>query len=232
MRHYREELWIDFARGVAGSRDKRMIEKHLQAGCRQCEREAGFWKHVTELARRPLGPEPSPDAVRQAKALASNLGRGASRHAGRAVARLLFDSLSNPLAAGVRSGVFNSRQLLFATPDHRIDLRLEPQISSDKVSIIGQILNVRNPGSMPVKIAISLFAGRKLLGKTETNDLGEFEFECDLGGRLELRARLPEGRQISVFLLEPPAPTLEAASHLPNLAADNGPHTRGTRRKV
>jgi hypothetical protein len=196
---------------------------------------AGFWTQVAKVAKRHVELEPPQDAVRQAKAMLTNIRLGASRGPNPTVARLLFDSMSAPLAVGVRSGASESRQLLFATSDHRIDLRLEPQITSDKVSIIGQILDVRNPAGTQMKIPVSLFSGRKLLAKTETNSLGEFEFECDLAGKLELRAALPERRQISVALIEPPAWKVDEASHPIDSVAESGglrQEKKGTRRKV
>lgn len=235
MKHYTAEEWADFARGVVSSAGRSDMQKHLDAGCRQCEKEAGFWKHVVEVAKRRVEPEPPQSTVRQAKAMLANMRLGTSEPAGPTVARLVFDSRSAPLAVGVRSEASTSRQLLFSTSEHRIDVRLEPQITSDRVSIIGQILDTRNPSNVNVNVPISLFSGRKLLAKTQTNDLGEFEFACDLERRLELRAVLPQGREISVALIEPPAWAIAAASHSIDSAggsANTGSEKKGTRRKV
>lgn len=235
MKHYSAAQWADFAREVVSSADRTDMQKHLEAGCRRCERAAGFWKHVAEVAKHRVEFEPPQDAVRQAKAMLGNARLEASEPAGLTLAELVFDSMSAPLAMGVRSEASTSRQLLFATAEHRIDLRLEPLISSDRVSIIGQILDMRNPSNVNANIAISLFSGRRLLAKTATNDLGEFEFECDLEAKLELRAALPQGRQISVALIEPPAWAIAAASHSIDSAGESkkaGTGKKGTRRKV
>jgi hypothetical protein len=205
MKHYTSEEWADFARGVTGSKDKSMMQKHLDTGCTSCAKEAELWRRVKETAKRQSATEPSQGAVRYAKAMFAGRGHRAEVKEPVSVAQLLFDSAKSPALAGVRSVAAGPRQLLFGLGDHRIDLRMEPQLDSDKVMIMGQVLDSGNPQQLLSKIPVSLHLEGKLVAASETNDFGEFQLECTLVGRLQLSATLPHGEEISVSLIEPRA---------------------------
>lgn len=206
MKHYTAEQWADFARGVVGTRDKSIMQSHLDSGCRTCAKELGLWQRVTQAAKRQVAVEPSESAVRQAKAMLVTHGFKPLGKSKPTVAELLFDSMRGPAPVGVRSGPRQPRQLLFGVAEHRIDLRMEPKIDSEIVSIVGQVLDAANPGKPPQNVPVSLHLGKKVVAESETNHLGEFQLECMPVGRLELRATLPQGREISVALIEPAAP--------------------------
>jgi hypothetical protein len=204
MKHYTAEQWSDFARGIVAGKNKVAMQHHLD-GCKQCSEEASLWVRVASVAKREEAPEPPAHLVRTAKALMGMESLHAPAQP--AVAKLLFDSMLAPAAAGVRSAAGTGpRQLLFGVGDHRIDLRMEPKIDADKVAIIGQVLDSAHPDQVFSKIPVSLHLGKKMLACAETNGIGEFELECDLLGRLELRATLPHGQLISVSLIEPTSP--------------------------
>jgi hypothetical protein len=180
---------------------KAAMQRHLD-GCKECAEEASLWHRVASVAKRQQVPEPPAHWVRSAKALMGmeNLHAAAKP----TVAKLLFDSLLAPAAAGTRSAAGAwPRQLLFGVGDHRIDLRIEPKIDLDKVAIMGQVLDSAHPDQVFSKIPVSLHLGKRMLACAETNGIGEFELECDLRDRLELRAVLPHGQLISLWLVEP-----------------------------
>jgi hypothetical protein len=201
MKHYTAEQWSDFARGVVAGVGKAAMQHHLD-GCNKCAEQARLWHRVASVAKRQQVPEPPAHMVRSAKAL---LGMENLRAPAKpTVAELLFDSMLAPAAAGARSAAADwPRQLLFGVGDHRIDLRMEPKMDADKVAIIGQVLDSAHPDEVFSKIPVSLHLGKRMLACAETNGIGEFELECDLLGRLELRATLPHGQLISLWLAEP-----------------------------
>lgn len=200
MKHYTAEEWADFVRGVVASDLKSLMEKHLGT-CSRCAREASVWQRVTGVAKREA-LEPSAGAVRQAKALFAIQGLQSTRESRVTVAQLLFDSMRTPLLAGVRSTTATSRQLLFSAGNHRIDVRVEPQIHTEKAAITGQILDANHPETMLQNIPVSLHVGKQTVAVSEANHLGEFQFECALTNGLELRAKLAQGREISVILAD------------------------------
>ena len=200
MKHYTAEQWSDFARGLVTGNSKSAMASHLDL-CQPCAEQARLWQRVSSVSQRQPTPEPPADLVRSAKALMAT--QKIHAPAPPAIGKLLFDSLLAPAAAGTRSAGAWPRQLLFGIGDHRIDLRMEPKIDAEKVAIIGQVLDSAHPDQVLSNIPISLHFGKKMLACSETNGTGEFELECDLLGRLELRATLPHGQLLLVSLVEP-----------------------------
>jgi hypothetical protein len=209
MKHFTKEEWIDFARDVIQGEAKSFMQSHLDRGCRQCAKEATLWARVSETARREAEFEPPVGAVRVAKAMMATSGLASISERKATFAELLFDSMHQAPLMGVRSAAPTPRQMLFASGDHRIDLRMEPQLDSDGVAIIGQVLDSANPERTLRNIPISLHSGKKLVAASETNHLGEFQLISKLDPKLELRATLPQGQQIRLALIELRVPVLE-----------------------
>ena len=209
MKHFTKEEWIDFARDVIQGEAKSFMQSHLDRGCRECAKEATLWARVSQTARREAEFEPPVGAVRVAKAMMATSGLAAAGKSRVTFADLLFDSMHEMPLMGVRSAAPTPRQMLFASGDHRIDLRMEPQLDSDGVAIIGQVLDSANPDRTLRNIPISLHSGKKLVAASETNHLGEFQLTSKLDPKLELRATLPQGQQIRLALIELRAPVRE-----------------------
>jgi hypothetical protein len=225
-KHLTLEQLADFVRRV-GRDDQLKAMKHHVESCEKCAKVAGTWRHVSEVANRLPQLEPPEGAVRTVKALYSIHKPERTKPSRSALADLLFDSLHAPLQAGVRSAATHApRQLLFGSGDYRVDLRIEPQDDADTVSLLGQILHTdssRNLG--PVDVA--LMQGRRVLAKSQTNQLGEFHLECDLAARLELRLILPDS-QVSIPLIDPVQENDKENVHLTGL---NGVSDSSTRKK-
>jgi hypothetical protein len=199
-RHFTVEQLADFARRVGPEDKRRAMERHLGT-CKKCAKAADTWCRVSEAAHRLPALEPPDGAVRTVKALYSMHKPEKASPLKARVAELLFDSFRAPLQAGVRSSTMAPRQLLFGSGDYRVDLRIEPQDDADTVSLLGQVLHTdssRNLG--PIHVA--LVQGRRVLAKSETNQLGEFHLECDLNPRLELKLTLPDS-EVSIPLIDP-----------------------------
>lgn len=232
MKHYTMEEWIDFARGLVGNEAKSLMQRHLDTGCQECEKEAALWERVSRTAKREAAAEPPATAVRVAKAMMATSGYSTRfRRQKGSLAALLFDSLRLPLPVGVRSTAASSRQMLFGAGDHRIDLRMEPQLDSDKIAVIGQILDSANPERMLHKVPVTLHSGKnmKMVAASETNPHGEFQLVCKISESLELRARLPQGQQIRLALIELRSPAQTGPSYL--IDSPDDIHARGERKK-
>jgi hypothetical protein len=203
MRHYSLEKWVDFVRGVVAEDEMRAMQSHLDNGCNQCSKELSMWQRLQQVARREPANMPPAGAVRTVHAAFANRAAGGLQHANPAVASLLFDSFRGPLLAGVRSSVSSSQQLLYGAGDYRIDVRIEPQMDSEKVVLIGQVLNSADPNQLLSSLPISLLKGRKILAESVTSEFGEFQIECELQESLRLTVLLLDGRVISLHLVEP-----------------------------
>jgi hypothetical protein len=203
MRHYSLEKWVDFARNVIGEDEKVEMQSHLETGCAQCSKELSMWQRLQQVARRESAYTPSSGAVRIADAAFSSRSAGRLGHAKSEVASLLFDSFRSPLLAGVRSAESASQQLLYGAGDYRIDVRIEPQMDTEKVVLIGQVLNSADPDERLCALRVNLLKGRKILAESVTSEFGEFQIECGLQECFRLTVLLPGGREVSLHLVEP-----------------------------
>jgi len=203
MKHFAAEDWVDFVRGTVREDHKTAMQAHLDRGCQKCQREAKTWLRVRETANRQRADEPADSAVRAVKGSFAISGIRSKRHSRGFLAEVLFDSSREPLPVGVRSAASSSRQILFGAGDMRIDLRLEPEVDSESVSLIGQILDSANPALGPAEASVALLKAGKVVSEASTNRFGEFRLECDLGPRLELRVTLASRKQISISLIDP-----------------------------
>jgi hypothetical protein len=191
MRHFSLEQWTDFARHVVGPRERAEMESHLSDGCKQCSRTLNLWQRVYEAGRRESAYAPADSVVGTIKGTFGIHGPRKAGRAGRAIATLLFDSARTPLAEGVRSAAAAERQLLYGVSKYRIDVRIEPQPHSDKVALVGQVLNSTAPGESIGAVPVRLCRGRRVLVESMTSPFGEFDLECDLGKGLQLKVKLP-----------------------------------------
>jgi hypothetical protein len=212
-RHFSLEEWTDFTRQTGTKGRHEAMENHLQT-CQKCAEIAAVFSRVHEVARRQHSTEPPAAAVRMVKGMFGIHGPKRDSRAKSFVAALLFDSFSTPLQAGVRSSGTDTRHLLFGTQDYRVDLRIEPQQDSDKVSLVGQILDASDPDKKLDAAPVALLRGRKVLAESHTNSHGEFNLECDLEQRFELRVTLPGNSQVSIPLVDPIGPPSEGHSYL------------------
>ncbi len=203
MKHFTAPEWVDFVRGKVAKDLKAAMQTHLESGCKRCQHEATTWQRVRDAAHRQLAIEPDDSVVRFAK---GSFALRTDRHPKRSrgfLAELIFDSSLEPLPVGVRSSTASSRQLLFGAENLRIDLRLEPQIDTESVALIGQLLDAADPGKGPAAATVALLRAGKLVAETKTNRFGEFQLGCDPSAGLELRVKLPLGREVSIFLIDP-----------------------------
>jgi hypothetical protein len=199
MKHFSLTEWADFVRGMIDIDRKEAMQVHLDSGCKECGEVAKTWARVCEAAKRECAYQPPESAVRMAKshlAIYGNPGRAPK-------VELLFDSCQNPVIAGVRATATAARQMLYGIGTYRIDIRMEPQMDSDKVSVVGQILNSADQVRAGAHVTVALLRGNKILAESQTNTLGEFHLECSLEGHLQLLLTLPRARDIRIPLLVP-----------------------------
>jgi hypothetical protein len=214
MRHFSMEEWIDFARNVVGPHERAEMESHLTAGCKQCSKTLSLWQRVYEVGKRQSAYAPPASAVATVKGTFGIHGPRKVGRVGQAIAKLLFDSARAPLVPGVRSAGATERQLLYGVSKYRIDVRIEPQRNTDKVALVGQVLNSTTPTESVGAVPVKLWRGRRVLVESTTSPFGEFDLECDLGRGLQLRVTLPT-EELCLPLVEP---TIKPAKSRPELA--------------
>src|SRR6266571_3526400 len=177
MKHFSTETLLDFVRGLLTSLTADEVKHHLE-GCKKCLASYDMWRAVMEAGRREQKYRPSESAVQHAKE-AFGL-REVWRPSGRKTrARLIFDSLLQPLPAGVRNSMAATRQLQYRSGPLVIDIDLakESYASEAPIFLMGQILNVDKPDQRVKDFRVFLLRGKRVKRQTSSNQLGEFRFE-------------------------------------------------------
>jgi hypothetical protein len=198
--HLSEEDCVDFVRGQVPAPERVLLQGHLEDGCRKCAKAIRLWKAVFAVADHEATYRLPDQALRQAR------GAFALRRPPRLLDRmasgvaLVFDSLRQPLAAGVRAAGASPRQLLYKAGRYTIRLRLEPSEDSERTFIVGQILDELDPTGPLQDIAVLALKGSKTLDRTLTNQMGEFLLEPASAGDLQLCVGVAE---IGTFTVQP-----------------------------
>ena len=122
-------------------------------------------------------------------------------------APLVFDSFLQPSLAGARSSHPAVRRLLYESDRLVADLSLEGHRDSQRVTLVGQVLDTAKPEPHLSSVPIVLQGHEGLMGMAKTNEWGEFRFEFNFepGVSLEIVARqnywvsvgLPDSRSVT-----------------------------------
>jgi hypothetical protein len=182
MSHFSDEIWTDWARGIATPDVSAEIRDHVASGCDPCRSVLATWQGVAELAGRELAYEPPERVVRNAIALfEDNAPRQPSVLAqGARLAELVFDSFQSPLPAGVRSLEQSARHVSYKAGSFFIDVRIEEANSAGRSSVVGQLMHHPDASSTSLEgMWVVLTSGRSTVAETTTNRFGEFVFEME-----------------------------------------------------
>jgi len=215
MNHFDITQWTDYARGVTPDAERAAMEAHVAAGCVRCRESLDLIEQVFQSARVESQYEPPPDMVRCARALGSLLTPQRSRLS-RLVGRLVYDSLGDPVPAGMRGEDRVSRHVLYEAGPFYVDLRLEQEKGSALATLVGQLTNRAEPDCTMAEAPVLLMARQDIIAHAVYNRFGEFQMDYPPAPDLRLRVALA-----------PPAKRLELS--LKRLVSETKPSQRGTR---
>lgn len=186
MKHFSAEEWVDFVNQIATTGDKQALQKHLATGCKRCMETVSLWQKVSKTASAEASYQPSADSVRLAKAAFATAGLALAQKKSQGLIEVLFDSFLQPAAAGARSVVIGTRQMLYRADPYQIDIQIEPKPGSNRLVITGQLLDLSNPSVIgrDIQVAVSNHRGHSVIAST--NQFGEFSGEIENSGDLEL----------------------------------------------
>lgn len=183
MNHHDLGAWSDFVRGLVPSEDRPAMLAHLEV-CAACRRTAAQLKQVADLADADRTLDPPVHLVRWARALFTT--PRPAEGAAPLLARLVYDSWAAPATTGVRSGPHISRHALYEAGTFALDLRLEYQPGSSRVTLTGQLLDRQAPDRRVTDVVVQLERGRTEVAKTSCNQFGEFQLAYEPGPRMRL----------------------------------------------
>ena len=197
MKHFSEEVWTDFVRGVGPSKINGEVEAHLAAGCADCATSVGMWKKVYSIAASEPAFTPPDYAVRMVKV--EFAAAQSPRLSPWATAKLVFDSLNQPLTAGMRSGASESRQLMFDAEGTVVDLVLDTRPQSGTISLVGQVVDKGGTKVAPRQVSVTLWTETgQPLAETSANEFGEFQLEFTAQTRLRLSVQIAGHKPIRI----------------------------------
>jgi hypothetical protein len=199
--HYAAEQWADFVNGQLTEKQNRDMQDHLDTGCQACSKSSEVWRGISATARRESlyeAPEWAQRYVRNAFAVAARP-RPAVRTKLR-IPRLVLDSFWQPAPVGIRSAAVAPRHLLYKSEEISIELQIEPELESDKVSIAGQVSNMALGGEGLGEIPILLIGAQGEVVRAFTNKLGEFRLSVAPEKGLQFAVDMANGEQIAIPL--------------------------------
>ena len=200
MKHFDITEWTDFARGVAENTDRAAMDAHLLSGCRRCRATLDLMKQVIVSTGASSRYEPPADAVRWAKAI-SALQRPTRSTLFRLVPRLVYDSFSDPVPAGLRAEDRVSHHALYEAGDFNLDLRFEHEKGSSVVTLVGQLTNSKDPDSSLPEAPVVVVERKEVVAHAIYNRFGEFQMDFPPARFQRLRVALdPPTRQIELSL--------------------------------
>jgi len=114
----------------------------------------------------------------------------------RLLARLVFDSLQDPVPAGIRADDRASHHALYEAGDYCVDLRVEQEKGAPVVSLVGQITNRQDPDSDLESAPVLLMARKAIISHALYNRFGEFRLQAPAASGLRLRVSLDESGHV------------------------------------
>ena len=176
----------------------RSIEDHLLQGCPDCHDRIEWIRNMITNMRTDRWIDPPFHVMERAVALfASHPHHIDAGEVRRMVARLIFDSRTQPALSRARGGPFSPRQLLYSAGPVEIDLQIEPSEKSGRKTVVGQVLLMEPSSESLSQAQITLSAQDGSMQFEIANHLGEFVFRDVMEGRYSLGIHIP-GAEITV----------------------------------
>lgn len=185
MKHFDISNWADRARGVVPTTVAADMDAHLRSGCTRCQTALAFVQRVAAVARSADNEVPPADAVRWVKAIAA-LQQPQKPHVLRLIGSLVYDSLREPLAAGMRAEDRASRHVLYEAGGFCLDLRLEHDQDATLATLVGQITQPETPAGQLMDAPVLLTARKNIVAHARCNSFGEFQMEYPPAPHLRL----------------------------------------------
>ncbi len=199
MGHFSEQTWADFVRGLSESETKAIVKSHIARGCSDCRAAFETWNRVQAITANEETYTPPDSAVRMVKQEFAT--RYSLEQHPSVLASLLFDTFAQPWPAGIRSAAAIARQLVYEAEGLTVDLRLDPQLQSNKICVVGQVLDRGFSPVSPSGVSIMLWTekGHPIV-HVSANESGEFQLDFDAQDGLRLSIDVPGRRTIRIPL--------------------------------
>jgi len=187
-------------RGLSDLNERDRMTAHLESGCENCRQLAEFTKKLHATCNRLAVQQVPESTVRLARSIFPARAGATSKRGNRLPIELIFDSLLVPAPAGLRASWQAGWQGLYRAGDCSVDLRIEPELTTSRAAVTGQITNHVLPelemGNLPVRLR----SGKVVIAETLSNRFGEFQLEYEQQSQLKLCIDLQNSKSIQVPL--------------------------------
>jgi hypothetical protein len=200
MKHYAIDQWADFTRGLKAGAELAEMQAHLESGCAKCRELSEFTTRLRVTCDRLAVVAVPESTVHLARAVFPIQRKDRPKRGNRLPVELIFDSFLVPSPVGLRAAWQVGWQGLYHAGDCSVDLRIEPELKSDRAAVIGQITNHVLPELEMGNLPVCLRAGKQVVAETLSNRFGEFQMEYDQQARLQLCIHLQDAKSIQVPL--------------------------------
>jgi hypothetical protein len=212
-KHFSDEHWSDYIRGLSPALEKTAIEQHLATGCEACRKSCQLWELVAEIANSEARNKVPESLVRTSEASYAAWRQLYLIPRRARMARLIFDSLLEPLPSGVRGASPLPRRILGSAGEWSFDLSLEP-VAPKHMFLTGQILR---PGEHPVRQAalrVLLMRTDAVVAETTANQFGEFQLQFHQANDLRIYIDVPGDRPVGILLPHFDTPPAAGETHV------------------
>lgn len=199
-KHYSPEQWVDFVNGMAAAELMKAMQAHVDEKCSGCLETVQLWTRVKQTARRESAYEVPESAVRHVRMAFGLLAPMREQKRALEIPRLIFDSLWQPSVAGVRSGAGMPRQVLYKAGEVAIEMSVEPEPFSERISIAGQVYDTAKQGEGFGEIFVCVTDRKGTVVQTKTNRFGEFQLSFVPEEGLRISFGLINGKDLSIPL--------------------------------
>jgi len=200
MKHYAIDQWADFTRGLKAGAELAEMQGHLESGCAKCRELSDFTNRLGATCSSLAADAVPESTVRLARSIFPIQPKDRPKRGNRLPVELIFDSFLVPSPAGLRAAWQVGWQGLYRAGDCSVDLRIEPELKSERAAVIGQITNHVMPELEMGNLPVCLRAGKQVVAETVSNRFGEFQMEYDQQAQLKLCIHLQDSKSIQVPL--------------------------------
>jgi hypothetical protein len=195
-RHFDAALALDFLERRLDGPARRRVEEHLGSPCGACrERIRSLGEMLATMREDRVGEVPASLHQRAVELFAPAAKPSPARGVMDAVARLLFDSATQPLSAAARRSVGSARRLRFQLGSHTMDVECERE-GAATMSVRGRI---SAPDAHLWVVVVEAGAERR---STHPDATGSFVLDTLPHTPIAMRLRSADARY-SVPMLEP-----------------------------
>jgi hypothetical protein len=186
----------------SSSGERQPLDELINDGCLECTAVVDFLSQVFALSKQvPVPEELVQAAIRVFPAAPPPMKPSSAPELPVLAARLTYSSLQSPEPEGGPECAPGDVHLKYETGNHVVDMRLEREVDSPEVILVGHIASRSTSKAPPSRVPVRVGTGARTLSRGVTDTNGEFSLVYT--PREDLRLSIPiaaEGVTVEISL--------------------------------